>query len=107
MEEKTPELLPEQATTERRQNLPEITHISATHSGCIDAVLSTMRNCGSIVLTPEQMDMGGDIVRSVSEHGEQNRGLTAYYLIRYGMLLEREPRGNNERTPENEGRSCT
>lgn len=100
MEEKQ-ELFSEQTTTERRQNLREITHISATHSGRLDTVLAAMRSCEGIALTPEQMDIGGDIVQSISEHGEQASRLTAYYLIRYGMLLEREPRTNNERSSRN------
>lgn len=75
---------------ERRQNLPGIKHISATHTDDIDAVLSTLRACEEITLSPEQISMGRDIARSIREHGESLAHLSHRYLIRYGMLLERE-----------------
>lgn len=84
------EVIKLEPTTERRQNLPGIEHISAARSGQIDAVLAVLRACEEISLTAEQMDLCADIVQSIKEHGEPHQGLTGYYLIRYGMLLERD-----------------
>lgn len=72
------------------QNLPGIKYISAPRTGSIDAVLDTMRRCEALTLTPQEKAMASDIAQSVNEHGEQSRTMAAYYLVRYGMLLERE-----------------
>lgn len=78
------------AADDRRQNLHKIRHISADRSGSIDAVLSAMRACEKLMLTPEQINVGIDIVESIYEHGTSERTLATHYLIRYGMLLERD-----------------
>lgn len=75
--------------SEYKQNLPLIRHISAVRTGQIDDVLSTIRSCEKIVVTDDQINMGIDIARSINEH--MNLGIFALcYLIRYGMLLERD-----------------
>lgn len=86
MEENLNPITPE-ISVDRRQNLDSIRHIDAGRSGSVDAVLSILRECETISLTVEQMDLGTDIVNSVIEHPGPT--LTAWYLIRYGMLLER------------------
>lgn len=78
----------EAADANQQQNLQTIRHISADRSGSIDAVLSTLRACEKLQLTPEQLAIGADMVQSINEHGPE-RTLAACYLIRYGMLLER------------------
>ena len=78
----------QEISADRRQNLRSIQYISAVRSGSVDTVLATLRACELIDLTPEQMDLGADIVTSISEHRAE-LGVTAWYLIRYGMLLER------------------
>jgi hypothetical protein len=92
----------------RRQNLRAIKHISADHSSSVDEVLSTMRDCETITLTVEQMNMANDIVDSVHEH-DTERGVTAYYLIRYGMKLaqrHREDRTNPTETADEQKESA-
>lgn len=79
----TPEI-----SADRQQNLKAIQHISATRSGSVDTVLDVLRECEKIILTAEQMDVGADIVNSINEH-RVDLGVAAWYLIRYGMLLER------------------
>lgn len=77
----------QEISVDRRQNLDLIRHIDASRSGNVDTVLSVLRKCETITLTVEQMDLGADIVNSISKH--PGTALTAWYLIRYGMLLER------------------
>ena len=74
---------------DRRQNMKIIKYICAAWSGQVDTVFGAMKKCEELTLTPEQMDIGKDIVQSINEHGDGERSLAAYYLIRYGMLLER------------------
>lgn len=90
MDNQTPKILAaaEAADTNQRQNLQTIRYISADRSGSIDAVLSTLRACEKLQLTPEQLAIGADMVQSINEH-DSERALAACYLIRYGMLLER------------------
>jgi len=68
-------------------NLKNIEHISARRTGDILAVFNTMKRCEELELTPDQRMMLSDIVDSVNEH---SRAVSGYYLVRYGMLLERE-----------------
>jgi len=77
-------------TYERRQNLPGIKYISATHTSDVSAVLSVLRACEEITLDTAERKMALDIAQSINEHGELTRSVAIYYLIRYGMLLERE-----------------
>lgn len=83
-----PTTITQETSVDRRQNLRSIQYISAARSGSVDTVLAALRACELINLTPEQMDLGADIVNSVSEH-RGDLGVAAWYLIRYGMLLER------------------
>lgn len=84
------------ATEDRRQNLQGIRYISAVCSGRITDVLNILTECEKLTLTPDQMDIGKDIVQSINEHGEPSRNVAAYYLIRYGMLLGRKDGANDE-----------
>ena len=79
-----------EVTQVQNQNLPAIKHISASRTGSIEAVLDAMRRCETLSLTPDECAMTRDIIQSVNNH---NPILTGYYLIRYGMLLEREKAG--------------
>ena len=73
---------------DRMQNIPKLEHVLAKRSGDVENVLSILRQCEQLHLTDAQMDMSVDIACSVNEHLNY-AGLAAYYLVRYGMLLER------------------
>ena len=82
---------------QKQQNLPEILHICADSCGNIRAVMDTLESCETISLTKAETDMTRDIVKSIREHGAQSAKKTAWYLVRYGMLIER--RRSTRETP--------
>lgn len=76
---------------DRMQNIPKLEHVLAKRSGDVENILSILRQCEQLHLTDAQMDISVDIACSVNEHSNYT-GLAAYYLVRYGMLLERSTR---------------
>lgn len=83
-------------TQMRPQNLPSIKYISALRTGSIEAVLDAMKRCETLSLTSEEMAMAADISQSIIEHRPWLANLASTYLIRYGMLLERERGGHKD-----------
>lgn len=75
------------------QNLRKINRVMALHTNDVDSALANLRQCETISLTDEQISMAADIQESVTEHHDFMMGGNATrltYLVRYGMLLERE-----------------
>lgn len=83
---------------QKQQNLSEILHICAACTGNVRMVIDTLQKCENISLTKAEKDMTRDIVKSIGEHGLQATHLTAWYLVRYGMLIGRR-RNVGETTP--------
>jgi hypothetical protein len=79
------------------QNLCKINRVIADHTNDVDSVLDNLRQCETIALTDAQISMAADIQESVTEHHEfmgAGNATRISYLVRYGMLLERENHKN-------------